>query len=724
MAVLQKIRDRNVLLVSIIALALVLFILSMSNNKSCSSANATTVGEVAGEELSIEDYQKMISNFQYMNELTNPNAQTSEEMTNQIHDQAWQSYMVNKMVEKECEAVGLAVTDDEVEQVLKTDGKVGSQPSSFLRIFMNPETMEYDANQFITLSNNLQQMKEAGQMGEDQEKLYNFIVFVKEQIKHEMLLNKYNALMTNGIISNPIEAKLNFDKRTAGKDILLVGIPYSSVSDSTVSVTDEEITNRFNSDKAKYAALTEVRDAKVIDVVVTPSDEDKKEIEKEFAAYNAELDSAKTEKEIQQVVRNSGSDMLYSKVMKSVNAYPIYIKSLIDGSDSVTLAVGQTSKPRFDQMSNKYYTVKLVSKETLPDSVLQRRIMVSGKDSKDRSARVDSVMNALKATNGSNFSAIAKTYNQNGDSTWISTSQFERGNIDNIDDVNFINSVFTSAPGINQITLQSGDVLIYQVLETKNPVMKYNLAIIDKPFTFSEKTYNAAFNKISSFLASNKTIADIEANAAKSGYNVQNMSVSSSQHNIGQVSHTTDALKWLFDEAEVGETSQEIYRCGNNDHFMIVSLAGVSNGTGSENAIKENIKQELMNEKKAATIMKSIGDDLNKAKQYANAGTDTLTNVTSDMPTMVPSTHSREFMVSTVAGKTAVGKTSKAFAGSNGVYMLTVLKNSEKTEKDVYEEKAEKEQMAQQNMGQAMNSMLITLMKKYNVKDSRYKFNM
>ncbi len=723
MAVLQKIRDRNVLLVSIIALALILFILSMSN-KSCSGANATTAGEIAGEELSIEEYQKLVSNYQFMTELTNPNAQNTEAMTNQIHDQAWQSYMVNKLVEKECEKIGLAVTDDEVQKVLTTDGMVGNQPSAFLRLFVNPETGEYDSNQFITLTNNLQQMKDANQMAEEQEKLYNYIVFAKEQIKHELLLNKFNSLMVNGIISNPVEAKLNFNNRTAGKDILLVGIPYTSVSDSTVNVTEDEITNRFNSDKAKYAALAEVRDAKVIDVFVTPSDEDRKEIEKEFDAYYTELDSASTEKEIMQAVRNSGSDMPYNKVMKSANAFPPYIKSLIDGTDSVTLAVGQTTKPRFDQMSNKYYTVKLIGKETLPDSVLQRRMLISGKDNKERDARVDSVMQALSSTGGSNFSTIAKTYNQNGDSTWISTSQFERGRIDNVDDLNFINSVFTSAPGIQQIKLQSGDVLIYQILSTKNPIVKYDLAIIDKPFTFSDKTYNAAFNKISSFLASNKTIADIEANAEKSGYSVQSMTVSSSQHNIGQISHTNDALKWLFDEAEVGETSQEIYRCGNNDHFMIVSLTGISNGTGSESAIKENIKNELMNEKKAEIIMKAVGNDLNKAKNYANAGTDTLTNVVSNMPTMIPSTHSRELMVSTVAGKTAIGKTSKAFAGSNGVYMLTVLKESAKEEKDVYEEKTEKEQMAQQNVGQAMNNMLFTLMKKYNVKDLRYKFNM
>ena len=84
----------------------------------------------------------------------------------------------------------MAVTDEEVEKVVTTDGMVGNQLSSYLRIFANPETMEYDANQFITLSNNLQELRDGGRMAEDQEKLYNFIVFAnkKEAIKLLFLL--------------------------------------------------------------------------------------------------------------------------------------------------------------------------------------------------------------------------------------------------------------------------------------------------------------------------------------------------------------------------------------------------------------------------------------------------------------------------------------------------------------------------------------------------------
>ena len=722
MAVLQKIRDKNILLVSIIAIALLLFILSMSN-KSCSDSSSMKAGEVAGDEISLEEYQKLVSNFQYLHDITNPNGQNTEEVQNQIHDQAWQSYVINKLVAGECEEVGLAVTDDEVNKVLTTDGKTGQQVSSFLAIFVNPQTMEYDANQFITLTNQLQEMKDNGQMSEDQDKLYNYIAFAKNQVKNELLLNKFNALLANGFITNPIEAKANFDLRTAGKDILLVSIPYTSVSDSTINVTADEITARFNSDKGKYMALTEVRDAKIIDVTVTPSAEDRTALENDFKGYYAELDSAKTEADINKAIRNSASDIPYSKTMKSINAFPSYIQSMLNGTDSIKLVEGKASAPRYDQIQNKYYTAKLISTQTLPDSVLQRRIVVTGANKKEISTRVDSIMTALGSAGG-NFSAIAKTYGQQGDSAWVSTSDFERARMDSQDDVNFINQLFTAGSGIYKMNLQNDNVIIYQVLETRNPITKYDLAIIDKPLIFSDNTSKDTFNKISSFLASNKTIADIEANAEKSGYSVQSVSVVSNQHQIAQVSHTNDAIKWLFDEAEVGDVSQEVYRCGNNDHYMIVCLSGVSNGTYSETAVRDHIKEVLMNEKKAEVILKAIGDDVNKAKGYANAAVDTLTNVNAAMPAMVPSIQASEPKVSSIASKTAVGKTSKAFAGTRGVYMLSVLNNTKQEEKQVYEEKSEKDEVIRQNTGLAMRTLELSLMKKNKVTDTRYKFNM
>ncbi len=727
MAVLQKIRERNVLLVSIIAVALLLFILSMSN-KSCSGSTASmTAGEVGGEELNLQEYQDLVQNYQFMYEITNPNAQlNSDEAQNQIHDQAWNTYLLNKLIANECNKIGLAVTDDEVNKVLTTDGCTqNGQVSSFLRIpyFMNSETMAYDPTAFSTIASELENLKANGQLTDDAAKLYKYMAFAKQQIKNEMLANKYNALLMNGMISNPVEAKQNFAQRTAEKEILLVSVPYSTIDDSKVKVTDDEVNARFKADKAKYASLTAVRDAKVIDVFVQPSDLDKTEIENDFKNYYAELDSANDTKSINLAVRNSSSNIPYSKVLKSAKGFPTYIASMLEGTDSITLSVGQTSKPQFDQINNKYYIAKLIDKQTQVDSVLHREILVSGTDDKEKATRADSIMNALNT--GGSFKSIAQTYNQHGDSAWIATSQYENSRIDSEDDLLYLNTLYTSEIGYHKLQLQNGNILITQILEKRNPITKYNVAVIDKTFNFSERTYNDAFNKFSSFIASNKTIGEIEKNAEKNGYSVQSISVPSNQHSVAGVQNTRDALKWLYDDAKVGDLS-EIYRCGSNDHLMLVSLSGVSDGTYSESMVKEHLKEVIANEKKADQILKNYGKakTIEAAQKVSGAIVDTLSNVTAVMPVQVPATQSQEPLVGVIAAKTANGAVAGPFKGVGGVYMLKVLGSTDPKGKEIYEEKSEKEQAARQNLSTAMRTMQLSLMKKNKVKDLRYKFNM
>ena len=727
MAVLQKIREKNVLLVSIIAFALLLFILSMSNRSCTDSAASMTAGEIGGEELNLQEYQDLVQNYQFMYEMTNPNAQlNSDEAQNQIHDQAWNSYLLNKLIAKECEEIGLAVTDDEVNKVLTGDGTTqNGQVSSFLRLpyFMNSETMAYDPTAFSTIASELENLKSNGQLTDDAAKLYKYMTFAKQQIKNELLASKYNALLVNGMISNPVEAKQNFTQRTAEKEILLVSVPYSSVDDSKVKVSDDEVNARFKADKAKYASMSEVRDAKVIDVFVTPSDQDKKEIEADFKNYYVELDSANDTKAINLAVRNSSSDIPYSKVLKSAKGFPTYIASMLEGTDSISLSVGQTSKPQFDQINNKYYIAKLIGKELQVDSVLHRDMMVVGADEKEKATRADSILNALAA--GGSFKAIAQTYKQQGDSAWIATSQYENSRIDSEDDILYLNTLYTSGVGTHKLQLQNGNILIVEVLETRNPIMKYNVAVIDKTFNFSERTYNDTFNKFSSFIASNKTIADIEKNAEKSGYSVQNMTVQSNQHLIAGVQNTRDALKWLYDDAKVGDLS-EIYRCGSNDHLMLVSLSGVSKDTYSESMVKEHIKEVLTNEKKAEEILKACGKakSVDAARKVSGAIVDTLSNITAIMPVNVPATQTSEPLVGVIAAKTANGAFAGPFKGVGGVYMLKVLGSTDPKGKEIYEEKTEKEQAARQNLSTAMRTMQLSLMKKNNVKDLRYKFNM
>lgn len=101
------------------------------------------------------------------------------------------------------------------------------------------------------------------------------------------------------------------------------------------------------------------------------------------------------------------------------------------------MAVGSTKAPYYNVSDNSLNIVRLVSKQELPDSILYRRIGVGGTSEEDAAKRSDSIMNALQS--GAAFKAMAEKYGQPSDSTWVTSSQLQQGQIDE-DAAKFITS--------------------------------------------------------------------------------------------------------------------------------------------------------------------------------------------------------------------------------------------------------------------------------------------
>ena len=79
------------------------------------------------------------------------------------------------------------------------------------------------------------------------------------------------------------------------------------------------------------------------------------------------------------------------------------------------------------------------------------------------------------------------------------------------------------------------------------------LLLLRKVVDFSKATRSNAYNKFSEFVAKSSTVADLEKNAPKSGYQVQSLNASlSAEHYVGGIPGTRDALKWLFEAKQGG----------------------------------------------------------------------------------------------------------------------------------------------------------------------------
>lgn len=711
MATLQKIRSKGPLLVIVIGLALFAFIAGDAWKVLQPHQGKQDVGEVNGEVLSAQDYQKMVDELSEVIKLTNGLNSLTEDQLNNVKDQVWQSYVNNKLIAEQAEKLGLKVTDAEIQSIIDQ----GTHPLLMQTPFRNPQTGMFDKDmlkKFLVDYANLNASQMPAQYVEYYQKMGAFWQFVEKTLAQSTLAEKYQNLVTKSLISNPVAAEDAFNSRTEQSDLLLAGVPYSSINDSTVQVSDSEIKDRYNEKKEQFKQLVETRDIRYIDVKVVPSDADRKAVEKEVTEYSNQL--ANTTADFGTFVRSTGSSVNYSDVPVSKSVFPADVASRLDSTN-----VNEVYGPYYNQTDDSFNAFKLLAKVSSPDSIQFRQIQVYADTEEKTKTLADSIYNALKS--GADFAAVAKIYGQTGEATWVNAQSWEGSELD-ADNSKFINTLLNQP--VNELAnLNMGQAnLILQVMNKKSMQTKYKVAVVKREVEFSKETYNAAYNKFSQFVAQNTTIDSMVKNAEESGYTLMpRTDLSSAEHYVGGVRSTREALKWIF-AAKPGEVSP-LYECGENDHLMVVALDKIHEaGYRDINSVAEMLRAEIRRDKKAEKIMEEMKkyNSIAQVKGMKDAVSDSVKHVTFSVPAYISVTRSSEPVIGAVAAKTAANKVSAPIKGNGGVYMIQVYAKEKGSEK--FDAKQEETTLTNMAVRIAGNQLINDLYQKAKVVDQRYLF--
>lgn len=711
MATLQKIRSKGPLLVIVIGLALFAFIAGDAWKVLQPHQGKQDVGEVNGEVLSAQDYQKMVDELSEVIKLTNGLNSLTEDQLNNVKDQVWQSYVNNKLIAEQAEKLGLKVTDAEIQSIIDQ----GTHPLLMQTPFRNPQTGMFDKDmlkKFLVDYANLNASQMPAQYVEYYQKMGAFWQFVEKTLAQSTLAEKYQNLVTKSLISNPVAAEDAFNSRTEQSDLLLAGVPYSSINDSTVQVSDSEIKDRYNEKKEQFKQLVETRDIRYIDVKVVPSDADRKAVEKEVTEYSNQL--ASTTADFGTFVRSTGSSVNYSDVPVSKSVFPADVASRLDSTN-----VNEVYGPYYNQTDDSFNAFKLLAKVSSPDSIQFRQIQVYADTEEKTKTLADSIYNALKG--GADFAAVAKIYGQTGEATWVNAQSWEGSELD-ADNSKFINTLLNQP--VNELAnLNMGQAnLILQVMNKKSMQTKYKVAVVKREVEFSKETYNAAYNKFSQFVAQNTTIDSMVKNAEESGYTLMpRTDLSSAEHYVGGVRSTREALKWIF-AAKPGEVSP-LYECGENDHLMVVALDKIHEaGYRDINSVAEMLRTEIRRDKKAEKIMEEMKkyNSIAQVKGMKDAVSDSVKHVTFSAPAYISVTRSSEPVIGAVAAKTAANKVSAPIKGNGGVYMIQVYAKEKGSEK--FDAKQEETTLTNMAVRIAGNQLINDLYQKAKVADQRYLF--
>lgn len=371
MATLQNIRSKGPLLVIVVGLALFAFIAGDAW-KVLQPHQSQSVGEVNGESLSAQDFQKMVEEYTEVVKISSGLNALTDEQTNQIKDEVWRSYVNNKLIENEAKKLGLTVSKAELQAIIDA----GVHPMLQQTPFRNPQTGTFDKDmlkKFLADYAKMDKTKMSSQYAEYYTSMYKYWSFIEKNLVQSRLAEKYQALVTKSLFSNPVEAKNAFDARVNQSDLLLSAIPYSSISDSTVSISEADYKAAYDKKKEQFKQYAESRNIKYVDVQVTASPQDKAAIQKEMADYTNQLTS--TTSDYTSFIRTTGSQVPFVDMFYTSKSLPADVVSRLD-----SVATGNVYGPYYNASDNTYTSFKKLGVTSMADSIQFQQIQIAGAD--------------------------------------------------------------------------------------------------------------------------------------------------------------------------------------------------------------------------------------------------------------------------------------------------------------------------------------------------------
>ena len=215
MATLQKIRSKGKVLVVVVGLALFAFIAEefVRSLTYTQSENRQRIGSVYGDHINQQEFNNLVEEYTDVLKFTNGITSLSDEQNSMLRDQVWQTYVSNKLIEHECEKLGLTVTDAEMQSIINSGRNMLLSQTPFRN-----QQGAFDANQLKQFLSQYDEVISNNDLGnevkEQYTQMYSYWKYIEKSIRQQTLAQKYQALLAGTLKSNPIAAKASFEGRT------------------------------------------------------------------------------------------------------------------------------------------------------------------------------------------------------------------------------------------------------------------------------------------------------------------------------------------------------------------------------------------------------------------------------------------------------------------------------------------------------------------------------
>lgn len=708
MATLQKIRDKGTLLVIVIGVALLAFVLGdlLTSGRTLFGKAQDKAFVVNHEVISTQQYADKITQFEEFQKMVSGQSSLDENVSSQIRDVVYQQMVRDRLLGNQTKKLGLTVSKAELNDLVH--GQFISPVLQQLPFFVDPQTGMFDRNALIEFINTVNTPSPNPQEQAVVNQYKSLWLFIEEMVRTQRLEEKYISLLSNAIIANDVEAKAAFNYSQQNADMEYAMKSYFTVPDSTVNVTDEEVSAFYNKHKGSFRMEAPLVKLSYFTKEIKPSEEDYAEMEAESQKAFEELSSTVSPA----AVVSDYSQTPYRDVFISEHMLTPTQVEFVRSAD-LNEMYGPTRE------GDSFQLYKLIDKTVAPDSVHLRMMAVPdatvvGQDS-IISHFVDSIYVAIAG--GTPFAEVANSLNPNsngGDMGWGREIDLVHFGTD------LVKTAFNAPIGEPVKLSIPGQQIILQVEERTRPVNKYKLAIVDIPVVPSEKTSNNIDNELNQFVSSPDVSQKFNELASEKGYMVMpGVTVSANDFTLAQIPGSRQVITWAANEKKVGAVKKFDL---TNLRIIARMERVIPSGTTPLSEVSSGIRAQLVNEKKAEKIISDLkSQDLSSVDAYAQAMDthgDTVRFV--NFNTQNITGLGFEPVLNAVAAFAPLNRVVGPFQGNMGVYVAAVVNRTEGS--DEYDAEEQKNQILNNNAYRLQMQSIEVLKTKLGVEDNRFRF--
>jgi peptidyl-prolyl cis-trans isomerase D len=693
MAIISKIREKAGIAVGVIAVGLILFIVGgdilSPNSMIMQGMSQQHVGVIDGTKITFQEYTNELNVViaKYTAQLgRRPNEGEMEYLRNE----AFNNIVHRLVTEKEFEKVGIAVTKDEVVDMMQGN----NLNPAWAQSFTNPQTQQVDKNQIINFLKNLNQMPVEQRMQ---------VIAFEQELTPMRGKEKYQKLFDFSTYVTKKEAESYYQEQNTRLTLKYAAIPFSLVPDSAIKVTDDQIRDYFNKNQDKYKE----NENRAIEYVA-------------FSFKASSIDSATIKKSLEDIVQgfatttdNDAFANANSDVNKNVGT--LKPSDLPKDLVSLTLEESKVYGPFLDKEKGVYALHKFLG--TVEDTAYSMRAShilfgTQGKSDADKAAQKKKAEDVLKQVQGGqNFAIMAQIYGEDGtkekggDLGWFGEKQMVPA---------FEKAVMNATKeGVlpNLVETEFGYHII-NVTGVKNKT-RYKLATIIKEIGPSDATREKAYRDASNFATAKDIKEYVDKTEKAKLISLQALNIAKDARYINNISSPKirEVVRWAYNDAKLGQVSS-VFEL--EDQYIVAVLRGsVDKGEATWEDVKDEVSAEVRKELKAKQIMDKLASVANaNLEAIASAyGTNVSVTTMADVTLQSPSLNGVGYAPITIGKAFGMKKGQKSglFKDENAIMAVEVIEANNAAE--VADYNSYKEQLIGRRTSQTSEKLLRALKK-------------